>query len=54
LYREVVDDDRQTDLTARLRDLESLPLAERAEGYSQLLDALRTELEAAPTDSPAR
>jgi len=53
LYREGVDEDRRTEVSARLSELEALPLAERAEGYAQLLDALRTELEAAPSGGSA-
>lgn len=33
------------DTVAALRDIESKPLAERADGYQQLADRLRTELE---------
>jgi hypothetical protein len=33
------------DTLAELRDIESKPLAERATGYQELADGLRTELE---------
>ena len=33
------------DILAELRDIESKPLAERATGYQELADRLRTELE---------
>ncbi|WP_158437735.1 hypothetical protein [Naasia lichenicola] len=46
-----MENERTAEIATRLSEVEQLPLAERADGYGQLLDALRTELEAAPADS---
>lgn len=38
-------DSAPDDTVAELRDIESKPLGERAQGYQELADRLRTELE---------
>ncbi|WP_165310924.1 hypothetical protein [Microbacterium protaetiae] len=48
-----MEQDERDELISRLRVIEEQPLAERADAYAQLHDALARELDAGPATPPA-